>query len=231
MITLVGVGHVFDISDAVKKVIASRRPDIVCLELDPARYQSLMKRDTQGKVPLQYLLLSKIQKRMAGKFGSEVGNEMLAGVEGAKSVGARIALIDMNAQAVFGEIWRRMTFSEKVKLLGGALVGLFASKKTVERELESYSEDDSRYIEAMGKEFPVVKEVLIDRRNAHMAKQVQALSTIHVNIVAVVGDGHVPGMAEALKSLSVETIRLKELRDGTFDATGPPSYSYSFEYG
>jgi len=230
MITLVGVGHVFDISDAVKQVISSRHPGIVCLELDSARYQSLMNRDTQGKVPLQYLLLSKIQKRMAGKFGSEAGNEMLAGVEGAKAVGARIALIDMNAQGVFAELWRSMSFKEKIRLLGGSLAGLLISKKTVEREMESYSEDDSRYLEAMGKEFPVIKEVLIDRRNEHMSKQVEALSTVHANIVVVVGDGHVPGMAEALKALPLETIRLKQLREGTFDAAAPTSYSVSFEY-
>ncbi len=230
MITLVGVGHVFDISDPLQQVIRSRRPEVVCLELDPARYRSLMQKETRGKVPLQYLLLSKVQKRMAGKFGSEVGAEMLAGVEGAKAVGAKLALIDMDAQSVFAELWRRMTFPEKVRLLTGSLAGLLVSKRTVEKELENYSEDDSRYIEAMSREFPVMKEVLIDRRNAHMTKQVQALSTIHTSIVVVVGDGHLPGMAEALKSLPLEIIRLKQLKDGTFDSGAQTSYSVSFQY-
>ena len=41
MITLVGIGHVFSIKDAVKYLVFTRRPDAVCLELDRLRFDAL----------------------------------------------------------------------------------------------------------------------------------------------------------------------------------------------
>lgn len=230
MITLVGVGHVFAISENVKAVIRSRRPALVCLELDPARYHALTHKEEARDIPLQYILLAKFQKRMASKFGTEVGDEMLAGAEGAREVGAKLALIDMDAATIFGDLWRRMSFTEKVRLMGGALVGLVSSKKTVEKEIENYSNDDAKYLEQMGEGFPVIKEVLIDRRNAHMARQITALAVDHPNMVVIVGDGHVPGLVDALKGQPVETVRLKQLREGGLVTASPTEYTVTYEY-
>lgn len=230
MITLVGVGHVFAISENVKEVIRSRRPALVCLELDPARYHALTHKGESRDIPIQYILLAKFQKRMAGKFGTEVGDEMLAGAEGAREVGAKLALIDMDAATIFGDLWRRMSFREKVRLMGGALVGLVSSKKMVEKEIENYSNNDARYIEQMGEGFPVIKEVLIDRRNAHMARQITTLAVDHPNMVVIVGDGHVPGLVDALKGHPVETVRLKQLREGSLVTTSPTEYTVTYEY-
>jgi pheromone shutdown protein TraB len=135
MITLIGVGHVFAISDRVNEVIHSRRPDVVCLELDPIRYQSLLQKDDARRVPLQYSLLAMFQKRMADKFGSEVGDEMLAAASAARQVGARVALIDVDSSRMLAMLWKRMSVKEKLGLFFGALVGLVSSKETVEKEM------------------------------------------------------------------------------------------------
>jgi len=230
MITLVGVGHVFAISDNVKELIRSKRPEVVCLELDPARYQSLMRKQTSDDVPLQYLLLAKIQKRMAGKFDVEVGDEMMAAAVAAGEVGAKLALIDMDASAVFAKLWRKMSLKEKVGLFVGAFAGLVASKETVEREMEHYTENDSQYIEKMGEGFPTIKEVLIDERNRFMADRISSLAATHGSIVAVVGDGHVPGMLEALRSQQVEAVRLKELRSGPVKTGSSSEFTASYWY-
>ena len=42
MIVLIGVGHVFNISAQVRSIIEAERPDAVCVELDPPRYQALV---------------------------------------------------------------------------------------------------------------------------------------------------------------------------------------------
>jgi len=232
MITLIGVGHVFAISENVKQIIRSRRPEVVCIELDPSRYYALMQKDTQRKVPLQYLVLARIQKRIAGKFGTEIGDEMLAAASAAGEIGAKLALIDMDAQRIFAELWRKMSLKEKVGLFVGAFMGLFASKEKLEKEVDSYQENDAMYIEKMGEEFPSVKEVLIDERNRFMASKVTSLATTHGNIVVVIGDGHVPGMMEQLKAQQVEVIRLKELRSGSnIPASGSAQYSASFWCG
>jgi pheromone shutdown protein TraB len=217
MITLVGVGHVFEISEQVKNVVRSRHPEVVCLELDAGRYMTLVNRNAPRAIPLQYRLLAYFQKRMAGKFGTEVGDEMMAAAEAAKEIGAGLALIDMDANRMFADLWRRMSFRERLNLLGGAFFGLFMPKEKVEREVERYEQNSDDYIKSMGEGFPTIKEVLIDDRNRFMAQQLTNLSQQHRSIMAIVGDGHVPGLLEALKGLEVEVVRLKDLR------AAPPS--------
>jgi pheromone shutdown protein TraB len=214
MITLVGVGHVFAISEQVKAVIRARRPEVVCLELDAGRYSALQNRNAPRSIPLQYRMLAYFQKRMAEKFGTEVGEEMMAAAHAAQEVGAGIALIDVDASRMFAELWRRMPFKERVSLLGGAFMGLFIPKERVEKEIVQYEEHSDQYIESMGEGFPTIKEVLIDDRNRYMAQQLTALSQQHSNIVAIVGDGHIPGLLAALKDAQLEVIRLKDLRSG-----------------
>lgn len=214
MITLVGVGHVFAISDSVKEIIRSRRPEVVCLELDPARYQSLMHRDEPRSIPLQYRLLAYFQTRMAEKFETQVGDEMVAAVEAAGEVGAKVALIDMDAARVFGQLWRKMSLREKLSLFGGAFVGLFVSKEKVEEEMTRYEGNEAQYLDTLGKGFPTIKEVLIDDRNKHMAAMLRSLASQNASVLAVVGDGHVSGLLEQLKPLDAEAIRLKDLRGG-----------------
>jgi len=228
MITLIGVGHVFAISENVKELIRSRRPEIVCLELDPARFNALVQKDSSRSVPLQYKLLAYFQKRMATKFGSEVGDEMMAAVSAAQEIGAKVALIDMDAATVFARLWRRMSFREKLHLFGGAFAGLFMSKETVEREMEQYEQHGEQYLEKLGDGFPAVKEVLIDDRNKHMAQRLSALASQHVGIVAVVGDGHVPGLLEGLKPLEVEAIRLKDVRSPPKREEAAAEYTSSY---
>jgi len=230
MITLIGVGHVFAISENVKELIRSRRPEVVCLELDPARYRALLERRESRRVPIQYRLLAYIQKRMASKFGSEVGDEMLAAAKAAGEIGAKVALIDMDASKVFALLWRRMSFKEKMHLFGGAIVGLFMTKETVEKEMEKYETHEDQYMEVLAGGFPAVKEVLIDDRNKHMARQISTILAEHPSIVAVVGDGHVPGLVEALRPLEVETVRLKDLRREAPSAHGGSEYSSSYWY-
>jgi len=230
MITLIGVGHVFVISENIRELIRSRRPEVVCIELDPARYRALLEKAESTRVPIQYRLLAYVQKRMASKFGSEVGDEMLAAAKAAGEVGAKVALIDMDAGQVFARLWKRMSFGEKMRMFGGAFLGLFMTKQKVEKEMEKYESHEAQYIEVLGEGFPAVKEVLIDDRNKHMAQQISTIVATHPSVVVVVGDGHVPGLLEALKPLEVETIRLKDLRR---ESPPPPSgseYSSSFWY-
>ncbi len=226
MITLVGVGHVFEIGEQVKAAIRSRHPEVVCLELDPGRYAALVNRDAARSVPLQYRLLAYFQKRMADKFGTEVGEEMLAAAEAAKEIGASLALIDVDASSMFAELWRRMSFKERFNLLGGAFIGVFIPKERVEKEIVQYEQNSDDYIKSMGEAFPTIKEVLIDDRNRHMAQQLISLSQQHRSIVAIVGDGHIPGLLEALKETEVEVVRLKDLRE----VQPPPPTSQGAEH-
>jgi pheromone shutdown protein TraB len=228
MITLVGVGHVFAISDRVYELIRSKRPVMVCIELDPVRYKSLLQRQTARRLPVQYSLLAMFQKRMANKFGSEVGGEMLAAASAARDVGARIALIDVDASTMLASLWKKMSLKEKVSLMFGALVGLVSSKDAVERELNAFQSNDEAYIAEIGERFPTVKSVLIDDRNKIMAERIRAIAKDHGNVVAVVGDGHVPGIEKELVAEQPEVIRLRELMSAPPASGSPGEHSTSF---
>lgn len=231
MITLIGVGHVFAISEQVRTMILARQPEVVCLELDPARYSALVNRERGrgGRVPMQYMLLAQIQRRIAAKFGSEAGAEMLAAASAAKEVGAKVALIDMDASKVFGRLWRVMTLREKLELMFGSLVGLVASKEAVEKEIAMYEDQDVEYLETLGADFPSIKRVLIDDRNRYMAGKILAIAAQHENVLAVVGDGHMQGLVEALGDRQVETVRLKDLRKAEPGQTARNG-EYAFSY-
>lgn len=231
MITLIGVGHVFAISDQISELIRSRHPEVVCLELDPARFETLMSRRSGGRGPPQYALLAQIQKRLATKFGSEVGAEMLAAAEATRQIGAKLALIDMDSRVVFARLWRAMTFKEKVSMLFSALVGLVSSKEVVEREIEKYEDGESEYIDTMARQFPSVKRVLLDERNTYMAKRIASISSQHGSVVAIVGDGHIQGIVDALKSEELEVVRLKDIRRmESTDTDSVKGGQYSFSY-
>ena len=48
MITLLGVGHVFDLGASIRTAIQTRAPKVVALELDPARFAYLMNRQPRS---------------------------------------------------------------------------------------------------------------------------------------------------------------------------------------
>ena len=215
MITLVGVGHVFDIAAQVKQVIRERNPGAVCIELDQERYDSLRHPQDRGEVPLPYKLLAFMQKRMAHQYGGEVGNEMLAAADEAREISAGLLLIDAEAANLFGRLWVEMSFKERVLLMVSSVGGLFMSRKRIDSEIENFQDNEATYLEQMGTQFPTVKRVLIDERNILMGGRITNAELQYGNVVAVVGDGHIEGIVALINRPDVEVIRLKELREIT----------------
>ncbi len=212
MITLIGVGHVFDIRKNIEQIISQRMPSVVCVELDKFRYQALVTKERNNDAPLMYQMLSRFQRKMADEYGVDVGEEMLGAVDTAKKINAKIAFIDVDASFIFNRFWNSMSFAEKLKFILGAFGGVFVRKKQVERELEKFHDNSEKYLEMFGREFPTVKEELIDKRDIHMAKAIREINKTHENIVAVIGDGHIMGISKELSDLNLEVIRLKDIR-------------------
>jgi pheromone shutdown protein TraB len=232
MITLIGVGHVFDIGASLKAAIAARSPELVCLELDRARFESIVRRPEDGlaEAPIMYRMLARFQQRIAKKYGTEVGNEMLAAAEAAKDLRAHLAFIDLESSRIFQEFWSEMSLREKVKLMLASFLGIFTSRTGVEKEVARFEENPQEYIEEFSRQFPSAKRVLIDRRDEHMAGRLRALSARFGRIVAVVGDGHIEGMSRWLADLKPEVVRLAQLRrapEMTLRQDGS-EYTYSF---
>lgn len=239
MLTLIGVGHVFNIGEAVKKIIFDQRPGAVCLELDDDRLTALITR-RRGRPPsATYRSLSDFQTKIAEKYGTTVGGEMLAAYDAAGLLGSELYCIDMKASEFFTRAFRNMTVREKLYLFFSSIAARFAGKERLESELELLQQDDGRYLEEFGRHFPSLKRVLIDERNEHMGGAIRQLVAGGKNVVAVVGDGHISGLSALLRDLSPKVIRLKELREtdtgSKADAPAKPgqgnsqvSFSYTF---
>lgn len=206
---LVGTAHVSQKSvDDVRDVIAEVQPDVVCLELDAARYEALTdpsrwrKLDIfqvirQGKtlMLLANLAIGAYQRRIGKELGVMPGAELLAGHEAAKSVGARIELVDRNIQTTLRRIWARIPWWRKLTVVGGIMEGLVSQRHEVSADdIENLK--DTEQLHDMMAEFsrvlPEVTEPLIDERDRYMASKIDELADLRV--VAVVGAAHVPGM-------------------------------------
>ena len=240
MITLIGTGHVFNLSQALLNIFDEKQPELLCVELDKQRFNALMMKqsDPEGykqhekNVPLLYKLLARFQEGMANEYGVTAGAEMLTTINFAQSHQLPIAFIDMNAQNLFRKMLKKMTIREKFKLMFSGIGGLFVNKKRVEKELEKFEENFDEYINQIGAKFPTIKRVLIDERNYYMVQQLTTANEQYGKIIAVVGDGHIPGLSKLLekKEIEFETIRLSELRGQKPVENDSSSASFSLEY-
>lgn len=241
MITLIGTGHIFDLSTALQTIFDEKQPELICVELDTQRYQALLIKQSnpdayhQGgqNLPLIYRLLGRFQESMASEYGVIAGAEMLTAVMYAQSHNIPLEFIDMNAQEIFSNMWKSMPAYEKLKLfLSGLFGGLFVSKKVVEQELQNIQDNLDMYLEEIGKKFPTIKRTLIDERNQYMTTKLLQLQQQYTTIVVCVGDGHIPGMIQLLqqKNLAVDIIRLRQLRDMNTKPTHTDSAHFSVTY-
>ena len=240
MITLIGTGHVFDLSKQITDIFDEKHPDILCIELDKQRYQGLMLKQTNPEKyeqaskdqPIIYKLLARFQNNLAKEYGVQAGQEMITTIEYAQSRQIPLAFIDMNAQNMFSKMLKKMTIKEKIKIMFSGIGGFFISKKRVEKELDNIQENFDVYINEIGKKFPTIKRVLIDERNAFMTQHLISANEKYEKIIAVVGDGHIPGLVELLKKKEVtyETIRLSQIKDKNVKIDDASTASFSIEH-
>jgi len=240
MIVLIGTGHVFNLSQALLNIFEEKQPEIVCVELDKQRFHALKLKKTdpeayknmERNVPMLYKILARFQEGMAKQYGVTAGEEMLTAINYARDRQLPVAFIDMNAQHLFSKMLRSMSFSEKFKLLFTGFGGFLISKKHVEKELQKIEKNFDKYIKEIGEKFPTIKRVLIDERNYYMVQQLATANEQYEKVIAVMGDGHIPGISELLtkKEIEFETIRLSELRSQDTSKSDSASASFSMEY-
>src|SRR2546425_2718656 len=189
MITLLGVGHVFDIGRAVRAEILSRRPKVVALEVDTGRYQALMSPQPRPRGFSVLGLLAQFQVRIAKQYGVRVGDEMVAAARAAEEVGSQVALIDQDSAVILRRVWREMSGRERLRLLVSTIGGFFTRRERVEAELQRFHQDEQAFIREFARELPTAKRILIDERDAGMARSLRQLAETRGDVVAGGGGG------------------------------------------
>ena len=220
-IFLVGTAHVSPQSVRdTREAIEALEPDTVCVELCEARYHNLEDQDAwrkldifqvlrEGKAALllSSFLMHSFQRRIAQRFGIEPGAEMREAIARARERGARLELIDRDIQISLKRTWYSLGFWQRTKVMtqlaGSAFVGDDLKEEDIEQLRDSGNLTD--LMSALAEALPSVKETLIDERDAYMAEKLRL--SAGPRTVAVVGAGHLPGMA----SLAGSPCDLEEL--------------------
>ncbi|NJD54296.1 MAG: TraB/GumN family protein [Candidatus Methanoperedens sp.] len=212
-IIIVGTAHVSEKSIAeVNEVIEREKPDIVAVELDRARFQAIKGEEqvkdvnvkdllSEGKLYyfMLHWLLAYVQKKIGADTGVKPGAEMMAAIEQAEKSGAKIALIDRDIQLTLTRFWNKMSFFEKLKLFGSLVGASFGFGSSQQIDMETVTNEDvvTQLVGELRKLAPSAATVLIDERDAFMAKNLVDLSN-QGKVVAVVGAGHRQGIQKYL---------------------------------
>lgn len=210
---LVGTAHVSrESTELVRRVIEAAQPDGVCIELDAGRYEALSKPQRFDQLDLRQVLASRqlptlfanlvlaaFQHSLGVKLGVRPGSELLEGARVAEAIGKPFFLCDREVRITLKRAWAALSFWKKSRLASALVESLFARPEMSESDLRELRERDvmTQLLEELSKAFPGLKRVLIDERDAYLAEKIrQAPGT---KLVAVVGAGHIAGLAAHLE--------------------------------
>jgi pheromone shutdown-related protein TraB len=211
-ISIVGTAHVSEKSiQDVTKAIEEINPDIIAVELCPARYRSLTGQEDEKEIKISELLsgtklyfflvqmfLAYLQKKIGDETGVKPGSEMLAAIEIAQKTKARIALVDRDIGVTIQRFWSAMGSLEKVKLIGSLIPSALSwEKKEIDIEIITKEDIVSQMISEFRKISPGAANALVDERDAYIARNLVQLSK-EGRVLAVVGAGHRAGIARHL---------------------------------
>jgi pheromone shutdown-related protein TraB len=208
-IILVGTAHVSRQSvDLVKRVIEEEKPDTVSVELCAGRYQNLRQQESWRQMDiikvikekkafllLSNLILAAFQKRIAAKLDIRPGQEMIQAIETAEQVGAAIHLADRDVRVTLARTWRQMGWWARLKLIFQLVLSFGDADPLEAEEVERLKQQDvlESILAEVGRAMPAVRHTLIDERDQYLAEKIRTAPGR--KIVAVVGAGHMPGIA------------------------------------
>jgi len=235
-ITLIGTAHVSQLSvEMVEEKIATGDYDCVAVELCSPRLENItnqawwknldiyqiFKKKKAGLLLIN-LALTAYQKRLAERIGVEAGKEMVRAVELSHEKGLRLEVIDRNISTTLHRLVTEVSFWQKMKIVGGLIIGVFVGEEISEEQIEDLKRGDMLHavVSEFGEELPEIKRVLIDERDEYMVgrlAQISASDDAPKKILGLVGAGHLMGMMASIDS-PPDAGHLQEL-----DQKPPPS--------
>lgn len=227
---LIGSAHVVNVDAPIRAALEGRVLDGVAVELDAERAASVLSEEPSGPsgrsgAPLFVRLWGLIQKRLGAEIGGgAAGAEMRVAARFAREQRLPLFLIDDPIRETMRRLVGAMSLRERVSLIAGGFLGLVIPSRVVERQIDAYTDSSEEFLEEVRHAYPQVARVLIDERNEHMADRLSELRRRgYGRVAAIVGDAHVPGLAQALRrrGVPVETLTLGALRAATGPSADP----------
>lgn len=208
-ITIVGTAHISQESrDEVRDTIETVRPDLVAVELDQSRFDSLRDdsgwkdleiseaiREGKGNLLLLNLILSIYQRKLGLEEGMKPGAELMAAVDRAEEMDIEYALVDQDINKTLNRAISSLSILDKLRIVASMIL----PSDEEEMDIESLKDGDmlGTLIQELEDEFPELKRVFLDERNSYMAEKL--LEKEFDSAVVVVGAAHVEGLKEELK--------------------------------
>lgn len=222
-IEVIGTSHVSAESlELIKKKFAEFKPDIIAVELDKQRYFALKNKQqskisigairTVGLTGFIFVVIGRIiQKKLGDIAGMNPGEEMLLGTELARNNKLILALIDQDVHITLRNLSKKVKFKEKMRIITDILFAPFKRnmpKITIDIKSVPKQELIVKLLTMMKGRYPGFHRVLLEERNAHMARKIYDLMRMHPEkkILAIVGAGHVEGMRQHLDSLVASNV-------------------------
>jgi pheromone shutdown-related protein TraB len=204
---ILGTAHVYEKSVIeVREAIREEKPDIVALELDPARLDALLHNDDRKptlremkdfgfKNALLLLFMSYLQKKISSDTGIMAGREMIEAAVEARSLGIPVALIDRDLRVTIQKLLEKVGFKEKVMILKDAIL------PDKEYSIDYVYENPVELVHEIKERYPFIFEVLVDERDRFMAENLKR--TQKKKVLAIVVAGHVSGLKRYLGETDV----------------------------
>jgi pheromone shutdown-related protein TraB len=214
---LLGTAHVSLRSvEDVRRVVEQVQPDTVCVELCEARYHALVHRDAWKQMNvwrvvrekkalflLVQLALNALYRKIGEQLGVQPGAEMIEGIRQAEAIDARLVLADRAVDITLKRVWGHLNFWNKCKMIVQLVGGIFAAEQVDAQLVEELKQQDQMetILKLFSEEFPEVKKRLIDERDVYLAQKIR--SAPGARVVAIVGAGHVPGIARHIHATAL----------------------------
>lgn len=148
-ITIVGTNHISTESlEVIKKEFLSLRPEIIAVELDKRRLETLLNPQPEGKVSVRairqvgvqgflFLLFGRwMQKKLGRVAGMQPGKEMLYAVELARNNNLNLALVDRPLEITIRRLFKKLTWKERFRFVGEVFRAPFAKNSKEMQELK-----------------------------------------------------------------------------------------------
>jgi pheromone shutdown-related protein TraB len=208
-ITIVGTSHVSKYScSLIKKKFEEIKPDVVCVELDKARFESLMNGSYNKKVTLFPMIkaygffggllfygLANFQRFIGAKLNSFPGIEMKTAIDLASSNQKYLYLIDQDIQITMSKLKKALNFSFFIKL-----IKLSFKKQKISINIENPDDDTVKQaLKIVKQNFPKLYYALVEERNYFMCRKLLNITEKFDKILVVVGKGHEEGMEKILR--------------------------------
>jgi pheromone shutdown-related protein TraB len=226
---LLGTAHVSRRSvDAVREIIASESFDAIAIELCEHRARSIEHPDSVAQMDLFRVLregkagvvaaglaLGAFQRRLADQFGIEPGAEMRAAMDEAKARGIDRWLIDRDVGLTLRRARAALGFWDRTTLTAGMIGSVLSSDEISESDVEKLKQGDmlaSTFAE-FSKQSEHLFRALISERDQFMAAMLRQGADIPnrpLKVLAVLGAGHLEGIAKQLDERREEPAQLLE---------------------